>query len=46
MQNASVIYPSDLNDAEWQLLQPLLPAPAKRGRPRERDWREILNGIF
>jgi putative transposase len=46
MQNASITYPSDLNDSEWQLLQPLLPAPAKRGRPRERDWREILNGIF
>ena len=45
MQNAST-YPSDLNDSEWQLLQPLLPAPAKRGRPRQRDLREILNGIF
>ncbi len=46
MQNASINYPSDLNDTEWQLLQPLLPARAKRGRPRERDLREILNGIF
>lgn len=46
MQNASITYPSDLNDAEWQLLQPLLPAPAKRGRPRTRDLREILSGIF
>jgi putative transposase len=47
MQNASsIIYPSDLNDSEWQLLQPLLPAAAKRGRPRERDLRAILNGIF
>ena len=46
MQNASDRYPSDLNDSEWQLLQPLLPAARKRGRPRERDLREILNGIF
>ena len=46
MQNASVTYPSDLDDSQWQLLQPLLPAPAKRGRPRQRDLREILNGIF
>ena len=46
MQNASDRYPSDLNDSEWQILQPLLPAATKRGRPRERDLREILNGIF
>jgi putative transposase len=46
MQNASIIYPSDLNETEWQLLDPLLPAPAKRGRPRQRDLREMLNGIF
>jgi putative transposase len=46
MQNASDRYPSDLHDSEWQLLQPLLPAARKRGRPRERDLREILNGIF
>ena len=46
MQNASSTYPTDLHDAEWQILQPLLPAPAQRGRPRERDLREILNGIF
>ena len=46
MQNASIVYPTDLNDSEWQLLQPLLPAAAHRGRPRERDLRGILNGIF
>ena len=46
MQNASIVYPSDLTDSEWQTLQPLLPPPAKRARPRARDWREILNGIF
>jgi putative transposase len=46
MQNASIVYPSDLNDTEWQLLQPLLPAASPRGRPRERDLREILNGVF
>ena len=46
MQNASTRYPSDLHDSEWQLLQPLLPAATNRGRPRERDLREILNGIL
>jgi transposase len=39
-------YPSDLNDAEWALVSPLI-APAKRGgRPRTVDVREVLNAIF
>jgi transposase len=39
-------YPSDLNDAEWALVEPLIP-PAKRGgRPRTIVVREVLNGIF
>ncbi len=36
-------YPSDLTDAEWALVEPLIP-PAKRGgRKREVDVREVLN---
>ncbi len=39
-------YPSDLTDAEWALVEPLIP-PAKRGgRRREVNVREILNAIF
>src|SRR5580765_5861635 len=39
-------YPSDLSDAEWELVGPLIP-PAKRGgRPRSVNLREVLNGIF
>ena len=39
-------YPSDLTDAEWVLIAPLIP-PAKRGgRKRSVDVREVLNGIF
>jgi transposase len=39
-------YPSDLTDAEWALVAPLIP-PAKRGgRPREVNVREVLNAIF
>jgi transposase len=39
-------YPSDLTDAEWALVKPLIP-PAKRGgRPRTIIVREVLNGIF
>ena len=38
-------YPSDLSDAEWALVDPLIP-PAKRGgRKRSVNVREVLNGI-
>ena len=38
-------YPSDLTDAEWALVAPMI-RPAKRGgRPRTVDVREVLNGI-
>jgi|SRR5215813_706566 len=39
-------YLSDLSDAEWALVQPLLPPPAVRGRPRRHSLRTILNAIF
>jgi len=38
-------YPSDLTDAEWTLLAPLLPPPKPGGRPRSVDLREIVNAI-
>jgi transposase len=39
-------YPSDLADAEWALVEPMIP-PAKRGgRPRDVNVREVLNVIF
>ena len=39
-------YVSDLSDAEWSVIEPLLPAPKGFGHPRTVDLREILNGIF
>ena len=39
-------YPTDLNDTQWSVIAPLLPLPAKTGRPREHPWREIVNAIF
>lgn len=39
-------YPSDLTDAEWQILAPLLPPPAKTGRRRAWEMRELINAIF
>jgi transposase len=39
-------YPSDLTDAEWALVEPLIPPARRGGRKREVDVREVLNGIF
>jgi transposase len=38
-------YPSDLTDEEWALVEPLLPKPAKTGRKRQTDLRDVLNAI-
>jgi len=37
---------TDLTDAQWAVLQPLLPPPARTGRPRTVDLREVLNALF
>ncbi len=39
-------YPSDLNDAQWALIEPLLPPPLPVGAPRKTDFREVLNAVF
>ena len=39
-------YASDLTDAEWALLEPLMPAPSAIGRPRETDLRLVANAIL
>jgi putative transposase len=38
-------YPSDLTDAQWELIEPLIPVNTT-GRPRTQDMREVLNTIF
>jgi transposase len=39
-------YPSDLSDAEWALVAPLIPPARRGGRRRSIDEREVLNAIF
>jgi putative transposase len=46
MTKSRQAYPTDLNDTQWAVIAPLLPPAAKTGRPREHDWREIVNAIF
>jgi transposase len=39
-------YPSNLTDSEWQLIEPLLPAPSAVGHPRDVELRAIVDAIF
>jgi transposase len=39
-------YPSDLTDAQWAIVEPLLPPPVPAGAPRKTNLREVLNAIF
>ena len=39
-------YSSDLSDAQWALLAPLLLAAKPGGRPRRVDLREVVQGIL
>jgi putative transposase len=47
-QDKRKAYPSDLTDAQWAILEPLIPAPRNTdgGRPREMDMREVLNTLL
>ena len=39
-------HPSDLRDAEWARLEPMIPAARPGGRPRKTDMRAAMNAIL
>lgn len=39
-------YPSDLTNAEWTVLEPLLPPEKPVGSEREVDLREVINALM
>jgi putative transposase len=43
---ARAVYETDLTDAQWAILRPLLPPPPGGGRPRTTDLREVVNAIL
>lgn len=45
-QGKRVRYPTDLTDAQWEVVRPALARNGVWGRPREVDLREVLNAIF
>ena len=43
---AESVYPSDVSDAQWKVLRPLIPTVKSGGRPRAASDRQIINGIL
>lgn len=39
-------YASDTTDEEWKRLEPFMPPPRRRGRPRKTCLRSVVNAIF
>src|ERR1700704_4475365 len=45
-ERSGLRYPSDLTDAEWGLVAPLIPPAKQGGNKRHVDEREIVNGLM
>jgi transposase len=45
-ERRGLVYPSDLSEAEWQVVSPLIPPARHGGRRRSVDVRSVLNGIL
>jgi transposase len=43
---AGLRYASDLTEAEWKLIEPLLPPPSRIGRPRTTDLNSVVDAIL
>ncbi len=39
-------YPSDVTDAEWRLIEPLIPPCKRGGGKRTANMREVVNGLM
>jgi putative transposase len=42
----SQTYPSDLTDAQWEIIRPLVPPDRSGGRPRKVDIRRVIDAIL
>ncbi len=38
-------YPTELTDSQWNHIKDFFPAPKAMGRPREVEFREVINAI-
>jgi len=39
-------YPTDLNEAQWKVIAPLIPQPGAIGRPLKHERRHIVDAIL
>jgi putative transposase len=40
------IYPTDLTDSQWDIIQELIPSAKSGGRPRSLEMRQVINAIL
>jgi transposase len=40
------LYPSDLTDSQWDIIQGLIPPAKPGGRPRSLDMRQVVNAVL
>jgi transposase len=45
-QRDGLRYASDTADAEWAVIEPHMPPPARRARTREKNPRDVVDTIF
>ncbi|WP_197699610.1 transposase [Micromonospora zamorensis] len=39
-------YPSNLTDAEWEIIEPMLPSPQWMGRPEKHPRRAVIDAVL
>jgi putative transposase len=40
------LYPTDLTDSQWRIIEPLIPAAKSGGRPRCLEMRQVVNALL
>lgn len=40
------LYPTDMTDRQWEIIQEILPPAKTKGRPRSLDMRQVINAIL
>ncbi len=46
LKKSNRVYPTDMTDAQWEVIRPMLPPSPPIGADRGVDMRKIINGIF
>ena len=46
LEKSNRVYPTDMTDAQWEIIRPMLPLSPPIGADRGVDMRKIINGPF